>query len=442
MAASTQLVDKCDETFKCHSNKKIPKIVICIICESVYHEGDFNRYKKGFYVGKRLIVCPEHSVENLTSFDHAILDENSRKIIAQIKQHEKEDLKECLSSSVMLDSPSSHDLLNKTRRNNEDEQLVNAKVEIELLRDLNQELKSKNHLLTELLERNKMELHNNKTYADTLKANNKERLSEKVPAIVIKTRNKEIDKNYVQIVKKNISANTSAQIKNVLTTKSGSVIVKCLNKQDVARTKAVLAEKLGDNYEVEQEKMSAPKIKIYDVDSDMDKDELIEDISNRNNAFFDGNFKIVADFTNGKKKRSIILEVSSNIYLSVMSTRVIFVGHKSCRVFDAFNLSLCYNCGRANHSHKKCNNDVVCLICAGSHHTRKCTSTTKKCINCVYYNKQFNKNNSTDHVATDISACKYLKFKYNNIIKSTEYPIIPQIPTHFGKVLEPKRAET
>lgn len=103
---------------------KIPKILVCIICESVYHERDFNRYKKGFYVGKSLIVCPEHSVENIISFDLALLDENSRKIIAQIKQHEKEDLKVCLSSSVMLDSPHSQDLLNKTVRNNDDEQLV------------------------------------------------------------------------------------------------------------------------------------------------------------------------------------------------------------------------------------------------------------------------------------------------------------------------------
>ncbi|CAG5084915.1 Protein of unknown function, partial [Cotesia congregata] len=139
----------------------------------------------------------------------------------------------------MLDSSNSQDLLNKTVRNNEDEQT---------------------------------------TRTDALKVNNKERLPEVVPAIVIKTRNKEADKICVQIVKKNITANTSAQIKNVLSTKSGSVVVKCKYKQDVARTKAVLAEKLGDNYEVEQEKMCAPKIKIYDIDSDMDKEELMEDI--------------------------------------------------------------------------------------------------------------------------------------------------------------------
>lgn len=101
---------------------------------------------------------------------------------------------------------------------------------------------------------------------------------------------------------------------------------------------------------------------------------------------------------------------------------------------------MCFKCGRANHNHKKCNNETACLICAGKHDTRECTSTTKKCINCVYYNKQFNKNNSTDHVATDVSACSYLQFKFDNILKSTDYPTRPQIPTHFGKFLQPKRA--
>lgn len=65
MAADTEIADKCESTFKCHSNMKVPKIVICIVCESVYHEGDFNRYKKGYYVGKRL-VCPDHCEDNIT----------------------------------------------------------------------------------------------------------------------------------------------------------------------------------------------------------------------------------------------------------------------------------------------------------------------------------------------------------------------------------------
>ncbi|XP_074096741.1 uncharacterized protein LOC141525936 [Cotesia typhae] len=214
MATSAQLGNKSDETFKCHSNMKIPKIVICIICECVYHESDFNRFKKGFCVGKRLIVCPDHGDVNITPIDHATLDENSRKIIAYIKQHEKEDLKICLSSSVMLDSPNSQDILNKTVRNNEDKQLLNAKVEIELLRELNQELKSKNNLLAELLEINKAEVNKCKSYTEILKEDKKEIVFEKVPAIVVKSKNKETDKNYAQLVKKNIAANTSAQIKN------------------------------------------------------------------------------------------------------------------------------------------------------------------------------------------------------------------------------------
>ena len=91
-----------------------------------------------------------------------------------------------------------------------------------------------------------------------------------------------------------------------MTTKSGVVIVKCKSKQDVSRTKDLLTEKLGENFKVVQEKMNAPKIKIFDIKSEMSKEELIDDICNRNSAYFDAEFKILADFTNSKKKRSLV----------------------------------------------------------------------------------------------------------------------------------------
>ncbi|XP_049318641.1 uncharacterized protein LOC125780383 [Bactrocera dorsalis] len=444
MAANMQPTEKCDETFKCHSNIKVPKIVICIVCESVFHEGDFNKYKskKGLYVGKRLVVCSDHNIENITSADHARLDENAKKIIAHVKLREKEELKTCLSGSVLVDTSNPQEQLNKTVRNTDEAQLINDKVEIELLRDLNSELKSKNQLLTDLLELRKAEVNKSKSYAEILKENTKEKVMVKVPDIVIRTKNKSANKNYAQIVKNNIIANTSAQIKNVLSTKAGDIIVRCKNKEDVSRTMSVLAEKLGDNYEVDQEKLNSPKIKIFDIESDLSKKELVEDLCNRNSAVFDGDYNIVADFSSGKNKRSIILEVSPNIYLSVMTSRVVYIGYKSCRVFDAFDLSTCYNCGRANHNHKKCNNETVCLICAGNHDTRKCTSTVKRCVNCMYYNKQYNKSNCIDHEATDVSACGYLKFKYNKIIKCTDYPMSPLIPTHIGKLPVPKTSST
>ncbi|CAD6235940.1 GSCOCG00012437001-RA-CDS, partial [Cotesia congregata] len=237
----------------------------------------------------------------------------------------------------MLNMSQQNDIMNKTIIHDEGDKLVSAKMEIELLRELNQELKSKNMLLSELLEYNKAEIIKSKSYADTLRTNKNEKLSDNIPNIVIKAINRESAKSCEQTFKKNISANTSAQIKNVLTTKTGTVIVKCKNKEDVSRTKSILLEKLGENYEVDQDKMNLPKIKIFDIDNDMDKDELIEDICNRNSVMFDGNFKIVADFTSGNKKRSLILEVSTNIYLNVMSAGVIYVGHKNINDVDEFS---------------------------------------------------------------------------------------------------------
>lgn len=123
-----------------------------------------------------------------------------------------------------------------------------------------------------------------------------------------------------------------------------------------------------------------------------------------------------------------------------MSAGALFIGYKRCRVLDVIDISICYRCGRANHSHKKCNNDIKCLICAGDHDTKVCKNPIKKCVNCFYYNSKFNKTNCVDHVATDTNACEYLKYKINTCIKMTDYPSQPHLPKYLGKPLEPKMA--
>ena len=58
--------NKTEFVFKCYSNISVSNIVICIICDNVYHEGDYNKYKKDLYVSKFLVVCPEHLDQDLT----------------------------------------------------------------------------------------------------------------------------------------------------------------------------------------------------------------------------------------------------------------------------------------------------------------------------------------------------------------------------------------
>ncbi|GBP54115.1 Spondin-1 [Eumeta japonica] len=71
-------------------------------------------------------------------------------------------------------------------------------------------------------------------------------------------------------------------IKKLQTNKSGDVTIKCKNKEDVERTTAMLRNKLINDYQVEVQTLKAPRMRILDVQNDMNLESLTEDIKNRN----------------------------------------------------------------------------------------------------------------------------------------------------------------
>jgi hypothetical protein len=212
------------------------------------------------------------------------------------------------------------------------------------------------------------------------------------------------------------------------------VSISCRNNNDVARAKSVLSEKLGGDFSVELEHLRLPKVKVINVDNDLNKEDLQDDIHNRNFLDFDGAFSIIADYKNAMGKRTLILEVNSESYMHLSKNSFrIYIGHQCCRVFDYFNINICNKCGRLNHNHSRCNNPAKCLICAGDHHAKACKSQVKKCLNCVFYNEKYQRNRPSDHCASD-TRCPYLAYKFSSLIKNTDYPIKPAIPISIGKV--------
>ena len=78
--------DKSERKFYKYHPKKPVTVVICIICENVYHRSDFEKIKNHKYVGERLIICPEHNVKDITSHSSEhMLNDVAKKTIAIIK---------------------------------------------------------------------------------------------------------------------------------------------------------------------------------------------------------------------------------------------------------------------------------------------------------------------------------------------------------------------
>ncbi|GBP61676.1 hypothetical protein EVAR_43614_1 [Eumeta japonica] len=104
-----------------------------------------------------------------------------------------------------------------------------------------------------------------------------------IPNIIIKPKNVN-NKDIERIVKKQILGDITVSVQRISTNKTGDVITKCKNKEDVERTIQQLNDKMKDNYHVEMQSFKFPRLKIFDVQNNMSLIELEDDIKNRNSS--------------------------------------------------------------------------------------------------------------------------------------------------------------
>ena len=59
-----------DIYYKCHRNKLV-SVVICVVCNSAYHKGDYNskKTKRNWlrWLSGLEIICDEHNIDDITS---------------------------------------------------------------------------------------------------------------------------------------------------------------------------------------------------------------------------------------------------------------------------------------------------------------------------------------------------------------------------------------
>ena len=118
----------------------------------------------------------------------------------------------------------------------------------------------------------------------------------------------------------------------------------------------------------------------------------------------------------------------SNLIRSVISKQGdrLFMGCKTCKIYDFVYTLRCYNCQQFGHHSAKCNNPPACALCAGDHETRSCMNKSEtavpKCKNCSSARKS-----DTAHEASSYE-CPIFREQRNSIMKT--------IPFYQGKKRE------
>ena len=115
----------------------------------------------------------------------------------------------------------------------------------------------------------------------------------------------------------------------------------------------------------------------------------------------------------------------SNLIRSVISKQGdrLFMGCKTCKVYDFVFTLRCYKCQQFGHHSANCSNAPACAHCAGDHETRNCSQKSKaeviKCKNCSSARKA-----DTDHEASSYEC---------PIFQERRFSIMKTIPFHQGQ---------
>lgn len=373
-----------------------------------------------------------------SEYETNLLSNANNKLKSKLKALEtelNENKMEPLCNVTISDNADEERQQMKMKMNNADEALLRKSLREEnaLLRELNAEMKDKNMLLIEKNERLTDEIQNAKinttrTFANVLETNNTTRTKQRIPAIIVKPKHTQeamqTKRDLLNVVK---LKDTNVGINRLSLTSRGEVKIKCANTDDANLVTSEIKKCMGNNYDIQQEQLWMPRLKIVGIEEKYSPDELYDEIIKRNLL----NTEIHSIKVNhimhisAKDTYTAFAEVNPQVYQLIMKgTKKLYIGWQSCLVFDDFNIKRCQRCCGYGHSAKKCNKPYYCANCAGEHDTGDCTNAPAiRCINCITANSRFKLERETNHRASDEVACKTFQDRKKYIIGKTDYPI-------------------
>lgn len=258
-------------------------------------------------------------------------------------------------------------------------------------------------------------------YSDVVCDTEKRKINHKfnIPDIIVKPKGKQDSGKTMIDINQNINpANLKIGVKNIRTTKTGAIIMKCQSKIEMEILEQEIKNKLGGAYEVEQTKMRKPRVKIVNFNQDLTTEEIENCIFEQNGLM--GEFKITYIWKKKEDQITIYGECSGTTFTQLMKNKKIFIGWQSYMVYEDLGVPRCFRCQDFYHKKQQCNHKLVCPICSGEHEERECPKDKVCCNNCMNSNKKYKTAYSINHHTTD-HECPTLNFHIKILQNKTNY---------------------
>lgn len=427
------------ECAKCYRPVNSP--VICDVCDMAYHLG-CAREKKTLNAGE-LICCKSGigSIQSKGDKSGSLLNKGNRKE-EESKQdkynrgYNKEDRSRKENNDINQKLDGIVRMLVQINENHITEERIKGWIREDIRDELNELIRENAKLSCEIKMLRQERVSTEKHKLDYVSYAEKIRKVCSDEVIIVKPlvdqqceETKKDIKKHVDVAKLGISVNKVKKGNN------GSIIIGCEKSKDKDCLKQNIEKVVGKKYKIEVPSLKKPKLKIIGIDKDdckKDDESLISTIVKQNEDKLgmqgkEAELRILRRINNVKYgDMSIIVEISTSWYETIMKTERLNINWNKCRVTDFVGVLRCYKCWR--HMAKECRKEETCLYCAGNHESEICVKKDKmneiKCVNCITRNK-FIKEGKLDisHRATDKCCPCYILSKRRGRKRNTKASI-------------------
>lgn len=254
------------------------------------------------------------------------------------------------------------------------------------------------------------------TFANVLKRNTVK------PTVVIKPKTNQQSKKTLEDISSNVD-DSSLDVCGTRKIKGGGVVLRCNSTKDTMKVKQMVNDKLGDNYEVVLPKIKLPRLRITNIDPELEKESILDELKNHNQQLQYMEMRLVAVI--GRKFKDnefndIVIEVNGTVHKQLMEMGKLRLPWRECKVLEHLHLIRCFKCCGFSHKSSVCNHSQKCSACAGPHKFANCKSKIKCCTDCKSSNEKFKTKLDTKHNALS-KDCQILKRHLSNLANKIEY---------------------
>jgi hypothetical protein len=234
------------------------------------------------------------------------------------------------------------------------------------------------------------------SYASAVKQSNVK------PAVVIKPKNK------LQASKKtreeicNKVDKSQVKVCGTHNAREGGVVLRCENAGETEKVKQLFENTMGDEYDVVLPKVRLPRLRVTNIDADIPKDDILNELKKHNSEMEQMNVKLITVI--GRKHHDneyndIIIEINGSGYKKLKELEKLKLPWRECKILDHLYIVRCYKCCGFFHKSDQCQINQKCHKCSGPHKYSDCKSKIECCINCKLANVQYNMKLDTKHSA-------------------------------------------